>query len=118
MNYECTEESHLYADKSSTTKDTKETRSTGSNCRSALSDLDHVDVPVAVVGIEGFHRHSNQEITLTLMTNALAASRVAYAISLVKRMRDVIRQGGLIQDPLGIRSENGSRKKQQEDGSR
>lgn len=49
----------------------------------AARDLNHVEIAVAVSGIEGFHRHHDQEVVLALVADSLATRRVAHAIGLM-----------------------------------
>ena len=68
-------------------------------------DLDHVQVAVAIAGIEGLYGDCDQEVALSVVANAFAAGGVALAVGLVQRMRDVVGQGALLEDPLVVRCE-------------
>src|ERR1039458_7348780 len=57
-------------------------------------------VAVAVPRIKRFDGHGDQKITLTIMAGALAARRMAHAIDLMERMRDVVRERALLEYPL------------------
>ena len=69
----------------------------------SASHLKHVEVAVAVAGVERFHGHGDEEIALSVVANAFAARGVADAFGLVQRMRDVIGERGLVEDPLTVR---------------
>jgi hypothetical protein len=61
-----------------------------------------VEVAVAIPGIKRLDRNRDKEIALSIVTSAFASCRVANAINLMQRVRDVIREGGLFKDPLMI----------------
>src|ERR1700692_1029475 len=69
----------------------------------ATRDLKHVQVAVCVAGVECFYLDGQQEIALSGVANALAASSVAHAIDLMEWMRHVIGQDGLVENPGVIR---------------
>jgi hypothetical protein len=68
-------------------------------------DLDYVQVAVAITGIEGLYGDCDQEVALSVVANAFAAGGVAHAVGLVQRMRHVVGQGALLEDPLVVRRE-------------
>ena len=68
----------------------------------AAGYLKHVEIAVAVPGIEGFNRDGDQEIALSGVANALAAGGVADAIELMERVRDVVCESGLRKKPLAV----------------
>ena len=61
-----------------------------------------MEIAVAVSGIERLHRHRNQEITWSGMTNPFAFRRATDAIDFVHGMRHVIGKGRSFQSPLRI----------------
>jgi hypothetical protein len=65
-------------------------------------DLKHVDVAIAVAGVEGLDGYGEQEITLPQMADALSLRTMAHTIDLMQWMRHVISEGGLIQDPRAV----------------
>ena len=82
----------------------------------AAGGLDHVQVAIAVAGVEGLHGCGNQEITLSGAADAFAASGVAGSVDLVHGMRHVIRESGLVESPrlvglgwIGLRAYGGER---------
>jgi hypothetical protein len=68
----------------------------------ATGDLKHVEVAIAVAGVEGFDGDGDQEIASSVVANAFAASGVTDAFRLIQRVRDVISERGLIEDPLAV----------------
>lgn len=84
----------------------------------AAGGLDHVQVAVAVAGIEGLDGCGDEEVTLTFVAYTFSTSSVTGAIDLVHRMRHVIGEGGLIEGPrlvgrLGVRGcESGQREQE------
>src|SRR5450631_760335 len=80
--------------------------------------LEHVQVAVAVSRIKGLHGYRHQKIALSLVTHALAAGGMADAVSLVQRVRDVIRESRLFKNPLTIRRRGKRRKRQKQDGGK
>lgn len=64
--------------------------------------LQHVQVTIAVTGIERFDGYGDQEITLSIVADAFATCRVTDAIYLVQGMRNVVRKGALVENPFGI----------------
>ena len=68
----------------------------------AARHLQHVEIAIAVAGIERFDGHGDQEIALPRVADALALGRVADAVHLMQRMRDVIGEDGLLQRPLAV----------------
>ena len=66
----------------------------------AARDLDHVQIAVAVPGIERLYRHGDQKVALSLVANAFASRGMADAFGLMQRMRNVISQRALLQNPL------------------
>ena len=77
--------------------------------------LNHMNVAVAIARIKGLNRYRDQEIAFSVVTNALASGRVADSVSLVQRVRDVIRERGLFKNPLTIRRRGKLRKRQKEE---
>lgn len=72
--------------------------------------LNHVKITVAIAGIEGLDGYGDEEITLSLATDTLASGRTADADRLVERVKDVIADLGLIENPLLIGRKGGRRK--------
>jgi hypothetical protein len=68
----------------------------------AARDLKHVKIAIAVTGIEGLDGHCYQEIALSGVANAFPPRRMANTLGLMQRVRYVIRQGGLFEDPLAV----------------
>jgi hypothetical protein len=64
-----------------------------------------MEIAVAVARVEGLHGHRNEEVALSGVADALATSGVADAVGLMKRMRNVVGESGLLEDPLGISSQ-------------
>jgi hypothetical protein len=58
--------------------------------------LEHVQVAVAVSGIQCLYRHGYEKLARARITDTFTARGVAHTIHLVQRMRDVIREGGLL----------------------
>ena len=77
----------------------------------AAGDLQHVKIAVAVARIKGFHRYRDQEIALSRVANALASRGMADALGLMQRVRHMVGERGLFQDPLAypLRRKRGSR---------
>jgi hypothetical protein len=69
----------------------------GAACR-----LQHVKIAVAVPRIKRLHGDSDQEIALSGVTNAFASRGMTDAVDLMQRVRDVIGEHGLFQNPLAI----------------
>ena len=61
-------------------------------------------VAVAVARIKGLNGYRDQEIALSVVTNALASGGMADAVGRMQEVRDVIRERGLFKNPLPIRS--------------
>jgi hypothetical protein len=59
-------------------------------------------VAIAVTRIKRLDRYCNQEITLSGVTNSFAFRCTANSIGLVQRMRHVIGEGALPQNPLRV----------------
>ena len=68
----------------------------------AARNLKHVEVAIAIAGVEGLDGYGEQEITLPQMTNALSLRSMAHTIDLMQRMRHVISEGGLVQGPGAV----------------
>jgi hypothetical protein len=81
----------------------------------AAGYLKHVEVAVAVAGVEGFDGDGDQEIALSVVANALASRGVGYAFGLVEGVRYVIGKSGLVEDPLAIRRRGERRKRKSEE---
>jgi hypothetical protein len=64
--------------------------------------LNHVQITVAVPGIEGLDRNRDQEVALSSMANAFAARLMTHAFSLMQGMRHMVGQCALLQDPLTV----------------
>jgi len=75
--------------------------------------LQHVQIPVGVARIERLDRNRDQEVALTGLARTSASSRVADAIGVVERVRHVIRQSGLHEDPSVTGTLRGREKQQQ-----
>ena len=69
---------------------------------SAAGGLDHVEIAVAVAGVEGFDRDGDEEITLPGVADSFAFGGMADAIDLVHGVRHVIGESGLIENPLRV----------------
>jgi len=77
----------------------------------AARNLKHVKISIGVSGIKRFDWHSNQEIALPCMTDALALSRMTHALRLMEWMRYVVRKRALLKHPLAVgRREGGQRR--------
>src|SRR5205807_9996972 len=77
----------------------------------------HVKIAIAVARIERFHGHSDEEVALSGMADALATSSVADAIRLMERVRDVIGESALLENPLGIGGQRESAKDEWQQGN-
>src|ERR1035438_4495939 len=64
--------------------------------------LKHMQVTVAVPRIKRLDGHRDQEIALPGVADALASRRMAHALALMKRVRDMVSEG-LFQNPLAVR---------------
>ena len=75
--------------------------------------LKHVQIAVAVPRIKGLDGHGDQKIALPGVADAFASRRMAYALALMQRVRDMVGEGGLFQNPLAIccQRRNASRRK-------
>jgi len=82
---------------------------------SAARDLNHVEVAITVAGVEGLHGNGDEEVALSGMTGSLPAGGVADAIGLIKRVRDVVGEGALLQNPLAV-SKRKRRESQEQKG--
>ena len=76
--------------------------------------LQHVKIAITVAGIEGLNGRRDQEITLPVVTKALAFGCVADAVELVQRMRHVIGERALLEHPLAVRGGKGGQRQQAE----
>ena len=72
-----------------------------------------MQVAVAVAGIEGLDRNGDQKVALALMANSLAARRVADAVGLMQRVRNVVGQRALLEHPLVVGGEKVGQREQQ-----
>ena len=61
-----------------------------------------MQVSVAIAGVERLDGNRDQELTLALVADALAARGVAAAVGLMQRVRDVVGEGALLQNPLVV----------------
>jgi len=61
-----------------------------------------VQVSVAIAGVERLDGNRDQELPLALVADALAARGVAAAVGLMQRVRDVVGEGALLQNPLVV----------------
>ena len=68
----------------------------------AASDLKHVEVAIAVAGVEGLDGNGEQKIALPGVADALSFGGVADAIDFMHGMRHVIGEGGLIEEPRAV----------------
>jgi hypothetical protein len=66
----------------------------------AARGLQHMQIAIAVAGIERLDGHRDQKVALSGVARALASRRVADAVNLVERVRDVIREGIFFENPL------------------
>jgi len=87
----------------------------------AARGLQHVQIAIAVAGIEGLERNRNQKIAACSTAVALAFGVMTGAIDFMHGMRDVPRERGLHQNPLALSivlRGNGQRQRdqQQDDG--
>src|ERR1035438_4142776 len=71
----------------------------------AACDLDHMQVTVAVPGIERLDGDRDQEVALSVMADALAACGAADPFALMQGVRNVVGQGALLEHPLVVRGE-------------
>jgi hypothetical protein len=76
-----------------------------------------VKIAIAVARIKRFHRHSDEEVALSGVADALATSGVADAVGLMKRMRNVISESALLENPLGIGGQPESAKDEWQQGN-
>lgn len=67
-------------------------------------DLQHMEVAVAVSGIERLDGNRDQEVALPAVADTLTSRRMAYAFCLMQRMRHVVSESALLKDPLTIGS--------------
>ena len=74
-----------------------------------------MQVAVAVAGIEGLDGDGDQEVALSFVADALAARGVAHAFGLVERVRNVVGQCALLEDPLVVGSEEGGQWEQEKE---
>ena len=68
----------------------------------AVRHLKHMKVAVAVARIKGLNGYRDQEIALSVVTNARASGGMADTVGRMQRVRDVIRERGLFKNPLPI----------------
>ena len=83
----------------------------------AAGDLEHVQVTIAVAGVEGLDRRGDQEVALAGVADTFAASGAAGSVDLVHGMRHVIGERGLIEVPglvRRLRMDRGHRQRKQE----
>ena len=80
----------------------------------AAGDLNHVEVAIAVAGVEGFDGDGDEEVALSLAAGSLPARGVADAIGLMKRVRDVVGERALLENPLGVGEGKYGQKQQRE----
>ena len=78
----------------------------------AAGDLHHVNVAIAVAGVEGFDGDGDEEVALAVVTEALAAGSVADAVGLMEGVGDVIGESALLEEPLAVLGEGGQREEQ------
>jgi hypothetical protein len=76
-----------------------------------------VKIAIAVARIKRFHGHSDEEVALSDMADALATSGVADAVRLMERVRDVIGESALLENPLGIGGQRESAKDEWQQGN-
>jgi hypothetical protein len=79
----------------------------------AAGDLHHVNVAVAVAGVEGFDGDGDEKVALSVVTHALAAGGAADAVGLMERVRHVIREGALLEEPLAVGEGEGGQREEQ-----
>ena len=81
----------------------------------ASRHLNHMNVAVAIARIKRFNGYGDQEIALSIVTNALASGRMTDALTLMQRVRDVIGESGLFQNPLTVRRWGKPREREKQD---
>jgi hypothetical protein len=69
---------------------------------STAGDLNHVDVAIAVAGVEGFYGDGDEEVASPIVTCSLPASGVTNPVGLVKGVRHVVVERALLEDPLAV----------------
>jgi hypothetical protein len=74
-----------------------------------------MNVAVAIARIKRFNGYGDQEIALSIVTNALASGRMTDALTLMQRVRDVIGESGLFQNPLTVRRWGKPREREKQD---
>lgn len=84
----------------------------------AAHRLHHVQIAIAVAGVEGLQRDRNQEVATCGAAIALAFGVVTGAIDFMHGMRDVPGERGLHENPLAVLGHNRQRQRdqQQDDG--
>ena len=80
---------------------------------STTRDLEHVQVAVAVAGIECLNGNGDEEVALSFVADALAAGGVAHAFALMQGMRDVVGQGAFLEDPWVVSGKQGGQWEQE-----
>ena len=68
----------------------------------AARHLKHMKVAVAVARIKKLNGYRDQEIALSVVTNARASGGMADTVGRMQRVRDVIRERGSFKNPLSI----------------
>ncbi len=61
-----------------------------------------MEIAIAILRIERLNRNCYQEIALSCVANALTSRCMADALDLVQRVRNVICERGLFENPLAI----------------
>jgi hypothetical protein len=69
----------------------------------ASGGLEHVEIAIAIAGIERLHGCGNQKFAFSRLALAFAPCAMTYAFHMMKRVRHLIRQGGRLQIPLTVR---------------
>lgn len=80
----------------------------------AARHLKHMKVAVAVAGVKRLDGDRDQEITLSGVASSFTAGRVADAIDLVQRVRHMIGERGLFENPLAVGQDPHRKRKEQQ----
>jgi hypothetical protein len=66
----------------------------------AARGFNHVQIAIGVAGVEGFDRDGDEKVAHAALTDTLAPGVMTHAVNLMHGMGHVIRERGLIQNPL------------------
>ena len=81
----------------------------------AAGDLEHVQVAIAVAGVEGLDGDGEEKVAGSGVADSFAFGGVAGGIDLVDGMRHVIGEGGLVEEPGVVLLREGRREKSDKD---